>query len=66
VMWAMQNGYLDAVPVERVKEYQTKLQDYLQTRKASLLQMVREKKEIDKDLEAQLKATLDEFKTTWR
>src|SRR4249920_3035033 len=66
VMWAMQNGYLDAVPVERVKEYQLKLQDYLQTRKASLLQTIREKKEIDKDLEAQMKATLEEFKTGWR
>src|SRR5712675_100761 len=66
VMWAMQNGYLDAVPVERVKEYQLKLQDYLQTSKASLLQTIREEKEVDKELEAQLKATLDEFKTTWR
>src|SRR3982751_1217133 len=66
VMWAMQNGYLDAVPVDRVKEYQLKLQDYLQTRKASLLQKIREKKEVDKDLEAQMKAALDEFKTTWR
>src|ERR1700751_4109562 len=66
VMWAMQNGYLDAVPVERVKEYQLKLQDYLQTRKASLLQTIREKKEIDNDLETQMKAVLDEFKTGWR
>jgi F-type H+-transporting ATPase subunit alpha len=66
VMWAMQNGYIDAVPVERVKEYQLKLQDYLQIRKASLLQTIHEKKEVDKDLEAQLKAALDEFKTTWR
>jgi F-type H+-transporting ATPase subunit alpha len=66
VMWAMQNGYLDAVPVERVKEYQLKLQDYLQTRKASLLQAIREKREVDKDLEAQMKAALDEFKTGWR
>jgi F-type H+-transporting ATPase subunit alpha len=66
VMWAMQNGYIDAVPVERVKEYQLKLQDWLQTRKGSLLQTIREKKEVDKDLEAQLKAALDEFKTGWR
>src|SRR5258705_778727 len=66
VMWAMQNGYLDAVPVDRVKEYQLKLQDWLQTRKASLLQTIRGKKELDKDLEAQMKAALDEFKTTWR
>src|SRR6266403_969518 len=66
VMWAMQNGYLDAVPVDRVKEYQIKLQDYLQTRKEGLLGAIREKKELDKDLESQLKAALDEFKTTWR
>jgi F-type H+-transporting ATPase subunit alpha len=66
VMWAMQNGYLDAVPVERVKEYQLKLQDWLQTRKESLLRAIRGKKELDKDLESQLKAALDEFKTTWR
>src|SRR5437899_1463430 len=66
VVWAMQNGYLDSVPVERVKEYQLKLQDWLQTRKGGLLGAIREKKELDKDLESQLKAALDEFKTTWR
>jgi F-type H+-transporting ATPase subunit alpha len=49
-----------------VKEYQTKLQDWLQTRKTSLLQTIRAKKELDKDIEAQLKAALDEFKTVWR
>jgi F-type H+-transporting ATPase subunit alpha len=66
IMWAMQNGFLDAVPVDRVKEYQTKLQDYLQTRKAPLLQTIRDKKELDKELEGQLKATLEEFNTSWR
>src|SRR5712672_2253090 len=66
VMWAMQNGYLDSVPVDRVKEYQLKLQDWLQTRKAGLLGAIHEKKELDKDLEPQLKAALDEFKTIWR
>src|SRR5476649_2479354 len=55
VLWAMQNGYLDSVPVERVKEFQTKLQDYLQTRKENLLQSIREKKQIDGDLESELK-----------
>jgi F-type H+-transporting ATPase subunit alpha len=65
-MWALQNGYLDSVSVDRVKEYQLKLQDWLQTRKEGLLGAIREKKELDKDLEAQLKAALDEFKTTWR
>ena len=66
VMWAMQNGYLDPVPVDRVKEFQSKLQDYLETRKEGLLRSIREKKQLDEDLEAQLKATLDEFKATWQ
>ena len=66
VMWAMQNGYIDPVPVERVKEFQTKLQDYLQTRKESLLASIREKKQLDEELESQLKSALEEFKATWR
>ena len=65
-MWAMQNGYVDPVPVERVKEFQLKLQDWLQTRKESLLASIREKKQLDQEIEAQLKTALDEFKTTWR
>src|SRR6516225_5954135 len=66
VMWAMQNGYIDSVPTERVKDYQLKLQDWLQTRKEPLLRAIRDKKELDKDIEAQLKTALDEFKTAWR
>jgi F-type H+-transporting ATPase subunit alpha len=66
VMWAMQNAYVDPVPVDRVKEFQTKLQDWLETRKQNLLRSIREKKQLDADLEEQLKAALDEFKTTWQ
>ena len=64
VLWAMQNGYLDAVPVEKVKQFQNKLQEYLRTRKESLLMTISTKMALDKDLEADLKAALDEFKTT--
>jgi len=49
-----------------VKEFQSKLQDYLETRKESVLRSIREKKQIDEDLEGQLKAALEEFKTTWQ
>jgi F-type H+/Na+-transporting ATPase subunit alpha len=66
VMWALQNGYVDPVAVERVKEFQLKLQDWLQTRKGSLLRSIREKKQLDEELEGQLKAALEEFKTIWR
>ena len=64
VMWAMQNGFIDPVPVERVKEFQNKLQDFLETRKESLLASIRQKKQLDAELEANLKATLEEFAAT--
>src|SRR5258705_1266153 len=64
VMWAMQNGFIDPVPVERVKEFQNKLQDFLETRKESLLASIRQKKQLDAELEANLKATLEEFTAT--
>src|SRR4030088_2437268 len=66
IMWSMQNGYVDPVPVDRVKEFQLKLQDYLQTRKEGLLASIRDKKQLDEDLESQLKSALEEFKTTWQ
>jgi F-type H+-transporting ATPase subunit alpha len=65
VMWAMQNGYLDTVPVDRVKEYQIKLQDWLATRKEVLLNTIRDKQALDEDLESQLRSALDEFKSVW-
>jgi F-type H+/Na+-transporting ATPase subunit alpha len=64
VMWAMQNGFIDPVPVERVKEFQNKLQDFLETRKESLLTTIRQKKQLDADLEANLKSALEEFSAT--
>src|SRR5882672_4086266 len=66
IMWAMQNGYIDPVPVDRVKEFQTRLQDYLQTRKEGLLRGIREKKQLDQDLESQLKDALEDFKAAWQ
>jgi F-type H+-transporting ATPase subunit alpha len=60
----MQNGYLDSVPVEKIKAFQLKLQDYLRTRKESILNTIVTKKALDKDLEKELAAALDEFKST--
>src|SRR5881409_3869866 len=50
ILWAMQNGYLDSVPVDKVKQFQVKLQDYLRTRKESILNTILAKGAFDKDL----------------
>ena len=65
VLWAVQNGYVDQVPVDRVKAYQDKLMDFLTTRKAALLAKIGREKAIGDALKAELKAASDEFGETW-
>src|SRR5688572_30865457 len=66
VIWAVQNGYVDDVPVERIKEFQTKLTDYLTLRKAELLQKIASEKAVSDALAGELKVAVDTFKHTWR
>ena len=65
-LWAMQNGYLDDVPVDRIKDFQLKLQDYLTTRKDAVLGKIRDKAAIDDDIKAELTSALGEFKQSYR
>jgi len=65
-IWVVQNGYTDAVPLERVKEFQKKLVDFLSTRKAELLQKIASEKKLSEALTSELKAAADQFKETWK
>ena len=66
VLWAVQNGYLDQVPVERVKEFQTKLTDFLTTRRGELLAQIGKEKALSETVKGGLKAATDEFAQTWK
>ena len=66
VIWAVQNKYVDDVPVVRVKEFQLKLTDFLATRKAELLRKIAREKALNDALTAELKAAVEEFKQTWK
>ncbi|HTV61310.1 MAG TPA: F0F1 ATP synthase subunit alpha [Verrucomicrobiae bacterium] len=65
VLWTVQNNFLDDVPVDRVKDFQAKLTDFLATRKAELLARIRNDKAISDPLAAELKAAVTEFKPTY-
>jgi F-type H+/Na+-transporting ATPase subunit alpha len=62
VVWAASNGYLDDVPVERVRNFETELLKYLDAGGSSALEALRTKRQIDDDVKGKLKAALDEFK----
>jgi F-type H+-transporting ATPase subunit alpha len=66
VLWVVQNGYVNDVPVARIKEFQTKLNEFLTTRKIELLRKIEKEKALSKDLVAEVKAAADEFKQTWK
>jgi F-type H+-transporting ATPase subunit alpha len=66
VLWAVQNGYMDEVPVERVKEFQNRLMDFLGTRKMDLLDRIAKEKALGDPLKADLKTAIDEFGNSWR
>ena len=66
VIWAVQNGYVDDVSVDRIKEFQTKLTEFLRTRKTELLRKIAQEKAMSAPLTAELKAAADQFKETWR
>ena len=66
ILWAVRNGHLDTVPVDRVKAFQTGLSEFLATRKKSVLDAITAKKAFDADLEKDLKSAVEEFKSTFR
>ncbi len=66
ILWTMQNGLLDDVDVEKVKDFQNKITDFLSTRKPALLEKVRTEKAINDALAAELKAAVTEFKQSYR
>jgi F-type H+-transporting ATPase subunit alpha len=65
VLWSVQNGYFDDVPVNRAKEFQLKLAEFLSTRKSELLQKIAAEKALNANLSAEVKAAADQFKETW-
>jgi F-type H+/Na+-transporting ATPase subunit alpha len=66
VLWMVQNGYMDDVPVDRIKEFQAAVSEFMTTRKDELLQKISREKALSPGLTAELKAAAEQFKQGWR
>ncbi len=66
VLWTMQNGYLDDIAVDKIKDFQNKLMEFFKTRKTDLLAKIINKKAIDDEITAELKSALSDFKSTYK
>jgi F-type H+-transporting ATPase subunit alpha len=66
VLWASQNSFIDDVPVDKVKDFQARLSEFLTTRKADLMAKIRKELVVSDEITALLKAALTEFKQSYR
>ena len=65
-LWTVQNGLMDDVPVEKIKDFQHKLAEYFTTRKEGLMAKISKEKALSDALNAELKAVVTEFKQTYK
>jgi F-type H+-transporting ATPase subunit alpha len=61
IVYAATNGYLDSVPVEKLRQYEEDLYRVLDSRYGALLASIREEKTLSDDIKKHLNAALDEF-----
>jgi F-type H+-transporting ATPase subunit alpha len=66
ILWTVQNGLMDDVAVEKIKDFQAKLADYLTSRKQDLMARIAKEKALSDALTADLKAAITEFKQTYK
>ncbi len=66
VLWAMQNGYLDDVDVDRVKDFQNDLMEYLTTRKEELLAKIVEEGQVTDEIKDGLTSAVEEFRQSFK
>jgi F-type H+-transporting ATPase subunit alpha len=66
ILWTAQNGFMDDVAIDRVKDFQAKLTDFLTSRKTQLMARIAKEKAMSDPLTTDLKAAVTEFKQTYK
>src|SRR5712672_2697744 len=62
ILWTVQNGLMDDVAVEKIKDFQAKLADYLTSRKQDIMARIAKEKTLSDTLTADLKDAITKFK----
>jgi len=61
-LWMAGNGYLDDVPVEEVKEFESQYLDYMRTAQPGLLETIAKEQALSDEVIEQLRSAADSFK----
>jgi F-type H+/Na+-transporting ATPase subunit alpha len=65
IIFAGTNGYIDDLPIEQVRDFESELYKYMDAINPNLAKNIEEKKTLDDALKADMKKTLDDFKKTF-
>jgi F-type H+-transporting ATPase subunit alpha len=63
VYYTLINGFMDNVPVEKVREFEAGLYKYADLNDA-VLKLITEKKELDAEIEEKMKKLIEDYKAT--
>ena len=64
IIWTVSNGHADSIAVEDLKRFEEELVTFVKTSHPAVLNTIREKKNIDDDLKASMKESVEDFKAT--
>ncbi len=66
ILYAVNNGYLNDVAVEKVGEFEAKFYEFMDTTGKAVLKAIRDVKELTPDIEESLKKAIEQFKQSFK
>jgi F-type H+-transporting ATPase subunit alpha len=64
ILYAVNNGYMDDVPVEKVSAFELDFYRFMETSHPEIFKRIETEKELKEELENLLKSAITEFKQT--
>ncbi len=64
IFYALINGFLDDVEMDKVKDFEKGLYEYAFNNEAKLLEEIKEKAELDEEMDSKIKKVIEEYKLT--
>ena len=64
-IWAVSNGYLDDLPIDKARDFEAGLLDHMQSRHSDVGDQIKDKGALPEELEEKLKKAVEEFKSSY-
>ena len=64
-IWAVSNGFLDDLPVDRVQEFEAGLLEHMRTRHSGIGETIRSSGRLEEDTETKLRSAVEDFKSSF-